>query len=86
MPNANSEGPDERTHSSSLIWTFPVRRHILQYSLILLADNEGPDQPARMRRLIWACTVRKLHKGPFRALRIKCLETMVIVACVLRMI
>ena len=54
----------------SLIWTFSVRRHILQYPFILLADNEGPDQPALMRRLIWACVVLKLRKGPFHALRI----------------
>ena len=69
MPCANSEGPTVRAHPCSLIWTFPVRRHILQYLLILSASNEGPDQPARMRRLIRACVARKLHKGPFRSLR-----------------
>ena len=70
MAHARSEGPDEHAHPCSLIWTFSVPRYILQYPLILYADNEGPDQPARMRRLIWACVVRKVHKGPFRALHI----------------
>ena len=62
MPYANSEIPDEPAHPCSLICTFSVRRHILQYQLILLANNEGPDQPAQMRRLIWACVVHILHK------------------------
>ena len=35
MPYANSEGPDEHVHPYSLIWTFSVLRHILQYPLIL---------------------------------------------------
>ena len=71
MSYANSLGPGEHAHPCSLIWTFSVCRHILQYPLILSADNAGPDQPARMRRMIRACVVRKLYKGPFRALRIK---------------
>ena len=33
MPCANSGGRDERVHPCSLIWTFSVRRHILQYQL-----------------------------------------------------
>ena len=70
MLYANSDGKDQHSHPYSLIWTFSVRRHIIQYLLILVADNEGPDQPAQMRRLIRACVVRKLHKGRFRALRI----------------
>ena len=45
-PNANSEGPDERVHPCSLVWTFSVHRHKLQYPLILQADNKGPDQHA----------------------------------------
>ena len=49
MPYANSEGPDERVHLCSLVWTFSVRRHILEYPLILKVDNESPDQPARIR-------------------------------------
>ena len=71
MSYANSLGPGEHAHPCSLIWTFSVCRHILQYPWILSADNAGPDQPARMRRMIRACVVRKLYKGPFRALRIK---------------
>ena len=70
MPHANSEGPDERVHPCSLIWTSSIRRHVLQYLLILLVDNESPDQPARMHSLTMAYVVRKLHKGLFRALRI----------------
>ena len=35
MPYSNSEGPDEHVHPCSLIWTFSVLRHILQYPLIL---------------------------------------------------
>ena len=70
MPYANSEDPDKFAHPCSLIWTFSVCRHILQYLLILLADNAGPDQPAHSRRLIRTCVVRKLHKGLFHALRI----------------
>ena len=31
----NREGPDEHSHLCSLIWTFSVHRHILQYPLIL---------------------------------------------------
>ena len=61
-------------HRCSLIWTFSVRRYILQIPLILVAGNEDPDQPARMRRLTSACVVRKVHKGPFRALRINCFK------------
>ena len=63
--------PDQHIHPCSLMLAFSVRRHILQYPLILYADNEGPDQPVimLMRRLIWACVVRNLHKGPFHALR-----------------
>ena len=75
MPHANSEGPDERAHPCSLIWLFFFRRHILQYPLILEADNVGPDQPVRMRRFIMACVVRKLHKCPFRALRINYVQS-----------
>ena len=74
MSYANSQGPDERAHSCGLIWTFSVRRHILQYTLIMVADNKGPDQPARMSKLTRACVVRKVHKGPFRALRINCFQ------------
>ena len=69
-PFANSVGPDERAHPCSLIWTFSVRGHILQYPLILLVGSEGSDQPARMCRLIRACVVSRLPKGSFRALRI----------------
>ena len=59
---ANSDGLDEREHPCSLIWTFPVNRHILQYPFIMLADNVGPDQPpVRMRKLISAFVVRKLQ-------------------------
>ena len=68
MLYANREVPDEPAYPCSLIWTFSVCRHILQYPLILSADNEGPDQPALMRRLIRACVVRKLHKVSFPAL------------------
>ena len=68
MQFADSVGPDQSEHLSSLIWEFSVRLHILQYPLILKADNEGLDQPAHMRRLIRACVVRKLHMGPFRVL------------------
>ena len=74
MSYANSQGLDERAHSCSLIWTFSVRRHILQYTLIMVAGNKGPDQPARMSKLTMACVVRKVHKGPFRALRINCFK------------
>ena len=35
MPLVNSDGPVEHVHPCSLIWTFSVRRHILQYPLIL---------------------------------------------------
>ena len=55
MLYANSEGPGECAHPYSLIWTFSVHRHILQYLLILLADNEGPDQPALMPALSVNC-------------------------------
>ena len=65
MQVADNVGPDKRAHLCSLTWAFSVRRHILQYHLILYADNEGPDQPAHKRRLIRACVVRKLQKGPF---------------------
>ena len=68
MPFVTSEGPDEYVHPCSLIWTFSVLPHILQYLLILLADKEGPDQPAQMCRLIRACIVCKLHKGLFSVL------------------
>ena len=34
-PYANSECPDKRVHPCKLIWTFSVRRHILQYPSIL---------------------------------------------------
>ena len=68
MHFADKVGPDQYAHPCSLIWTFSVCRHLVQYPLILLAGNEGPDQPALMRRLIWACIVCKMHKGPFCAL------------------
>ena len=68
QPYAYSEGPDECAHPCSLIWTFSVHRHILQYPLILLADKVSPDQPARMHSRVRVCVVRKLHKGPFHAL------------------
>ena len=32
---ADNIGPDHRAHLCSLIWAFSVRRHILQYPLIL---------------------------------------------------
>ena len=67
MQFADNVSPDLRAHLCSLISVFSVRRHILQYSLIPLADNEGPDQPALKRRLIRACVFRKLPKGPFCA-------------------
>ena len=35
MPYANSEGPDERAHPSSLIFTFSVRWYVLEYPLEL---------------------------------------------------
>ena len=70
MSYAKSEGPDKHAHPCSVILAFSVRRHVLQYLLILKADNKGPNQPAHSRRLIWACVVRKLHNGPFLALRI----------------
>ena len=70
---ANREGPDSSAHPYCLVLAVSVRALILQFLLILLADNAGPDQPALMRRLIWACVVRKLHKDPFRSLRIICL-------------
>ena len=35
MPYAYSEDPDKRDYLCSLIWTFSVRRHVLQYPLIL---------------------------------------------------
>ena len=61
MHYANSEDQDQHEHLCSLIWTFSVPRHILQYPLILLADNGDPDQPARKRRLLRVCDVRKLN-------------------------
>ena len=39
------EGPGERAHMCSLIWTVSVHGHILQYLLIQKAGNKGPDQP-----------------------------------------
>ena len=72
MPYVDSEGPAQHAHLFSLIWPFSVRRHILQYPLILLAGNEGPDQTAQISSLIWAYVVRKVHKDPFCALRIIC--------------
>ena len=71
MQLADNVGPDQHAHTWCLIWTFSVRRHKLQYPLILHADNEGPDQPVFMRRVIRACVVRKLHKGLFCALCIR---------------
>ena len=35
MPYANSEGPEERAHPYCLIWSSFVRRHIIQYPLVL---------------------------------------------------
>ena len=35
MHPADNVGSDQRAHLCSLIWTFSVCRHILQYSLIL---------------------------------------------------
>ena len=61
MPYAISESPAEHVRPSSLTRICSDFRHVLQYPLILLASNEGTDQPARCR---------KVHKGPFRALRI----------------
>ena len=55
MQIANNIGPDQHAHLCSLMVVFSVRRHILQYPMILYADNEGPDQPAFMRWLIRAC-------------------------------
>ena len=72
MPYMDSEVPDEHAQPCSLIWTFSVLRHILQYPLILYAHNKGPDQPAQMRRLIGACVVCRLHKGPLCAVLIMC--------------
>ena len=72
MQFVDNVGPDQHAHPCSVIWAFSVRRHMLQYPLILQADNEGPDQPALMRRLIRTFVVRKLHKGPFCASCIIC--------------
>ena len=58
---ADKVSPDQRANLCSLICAFSVRRHILQFPLVLYADSEGPDQPALLH---------KLHKGPFRGLRI----------------
>ena len=66
LPNVNSEDPSEGAYPCSQIWNFSVRRHTLQYPLILYEDNEDTDQPAQSRRLIRACVVRYLRKGHFR--------------------
>ena len=61
MSYANSECPYECAHPCSLMRTVSVRRHILQYLLILVAGNGGPYQPAQMCRLIRAYVVRKMY-------------------------
>ena len=35
VPQVSNEDPDERANPFSLIWTFSVLRHILQYALVL---------------------------------------------------
>ena len=39
-------------------------------------NRESSDQTARMRTLIWAYFVRKLYKGLFRVLSIKCIHSL----------
>ena len=52
MPYAKTEGPDDRAHPCSLIWTFSVRRRILQYPLIMITGNENPDQPTQAYQVL----------------------------------
>ena len=60
MTYVNSEGPDECAHPCSLMRTFSVCWHVLQYPLIMVAGSEGPDQTVWMGRLIRACIVHKV--------------------------
>ena len=64
MPFANTEGPDERAPPWSMIWTFSVRQHILQYPLTLYVGSGGSDPSVRMCRLIRAYIVCTIYKKP----------------------
>ena len=65
-----SKGAGERAHLCSLIWTFSVHRHILQYPLILQVDNKGPEQPEHSSRLIRAFVACNCIRALFCALYI----------------
>ena len=71
MPYVNGECPNERVHQCCLLWTSSVRRHILQYPLILQAGKERPDQYVNVQADL-GLRCPQLIKGPFRALRIIC--------------
>ena len=57
-PYAYTRDPDQPTKRQNLVMSVDIRRHILQYEMILKADGQRrPDQTARMRSLIWAFAV-----------------------------